>query len=64
MISMVKGSCYVPFGKEKRVVVAGWAHGGTIASRSLDNIAPINGFMPAALGLSVPMAISFRAFGQ
>jgi translocation and assembly module TamA len=56
IISTLKGSCYVPFGKEKRVVVAGWAHGGTIASRSLDNIAPNKRFYAGGAG-------SVRAYG-
>jgi translocation and assembly module TamA len=56
VISALKGSYYIPFGKEKRVILAGWAHGGTIASRSLDHIAPNKRFYAGGAG-------SVRAYG-
>jgi translocation and assembly module TamA len=56
IISDLRGSYYVPLEKEKRVVLAVWAHGGTIASRSLENIAPNKRFYAGGAG-------SIRAYG-
>jgi len=50
MISTAKGSYYLRLLKEDTIVIAGWAHGGTIAASSIDNIAPDKRFYAGGAG--------------
>ncbi len=56
VVSTAKGSYYLRLLKGDTVVIAGWAHGGTIASSSIDNIAPNKRFYAGGAG-------SVRAYG-
>lgn len=56
MISSAKGSYYLRLLKGDTIVIAGWAHGGTIAATSIDNIAPNKRFYAGGAG-------SVRAYG-
>lgn len=56
MISTAKGSYYLRLLHGDTVVIAGWAHGGTIAASSIDNIAPNKRFYAGGAG-------SVRAYG-
>jgi translocation and assembly module TamA len=55
-ISSAKGSYYLRLLKGDTIVIAGWAHGGTIAATSIDNIAPNKRFYAGGAG-------SVRAYG-
>jgi translocation and assembly module TamA len=56
MISAARGSYYLRLLKGDTIVIAGWAHGGTIAASSIDNIAPNKRFFAGGAG-------SVRAYG-
>jgi translocation and assembly module TamA len=56
MISAARGSYYLRLLKGDAIVIAGWAHGGTIAASSIDNIAPNKRFFAGG-------ANSVRAYG-
>lgn len=56
MISAAKGSYYLRLLKGDAIVIAGWAHAGTIAASSIDNIAPNKRFYAGGAG-------SVRAYG-
>lgn len=50
MISTAKGSYYLRLLNGGTIVIAGWAHGGTIAASSIDNIAPNKRFYAGGAG--------------
>lgn len=56
LISTAKGSYYLRLTKDNTVVIAGWAHAGTITVSSLDNLAPNKRFYAGGVG-------SVRAYG-
>jgi translocation and assembly module TamA len=56
LISTARGSYYLRLMKDDTVVLAGWAHGGTITVSSLDNLAPNKRFYAGGAG-------SVRAYG-
>ena len=56
MISAARGSYYLRLLKGDAIVIAGWAHGGTIAASSIENIAPNKRFFAGG-------ANSVRAYG-
>lgn len=56
MVSSAKGSYYLRVLKGDAVVLAGWAHGGTITVNSLDSLAPNKRFYGGGAG-------SVRAYG-
>lgn len=56
VISTAKGSYYLRPLQKDTIVIAGWAHGGTIAAKSIDDIAPNKRFYAGGAG-------SVRAYG-
>ena len=55
-IATARGSYYLRLLKGDRAVIAGWAHGGTIATKSFDSLAPNKRFYAGGAG-------SVRAYG-
>ncbi len=56
MVSTAKGSYYLRVLKDNSIILAGWAHGGTITVSSLDNLSPNKRFYAGGAG-------SVRAYG-
>ncbi len=56
MVSTAKGSYYLRVLKDNSIILAGWAHGGTITVSSLNNLAPNKRFYAGGAG-------SVRAYG-
>ncbi|MDF3033635.1 MAG: ytfM [Alphaproteobacteria bacterium] len=56
MVSTAKGSYYLRVLQSDAIVIAGWAHGGTITVSSLNNLAPDKRFYAGGAG-------SVRAYG-